>query len=127
MRVCPSIKSRKGWVWTKNVYAQPHWMVDVTVRVTGRLKHGADGMVYTLCAYEGRFDDLYHNYDCMQAIWFTQNAGVEGPVFGNSEVWRGLGVVLDSFDNDGLVSTAKSSSCVCVCKMNLCFGYPWGS
>ena len=40
----------------------------------------------------------------MQAIWFTQNPGVEGQVFGNTEVWRGLGVMLDSFDNDGLVS-----------------------
>ena len=40
----------------------------------------------------------------MQAIWFTQNPGTEGPVFGNTEVWRGVGVMLDSFDNDGLVS-----------------------
>lgn len=85
VRVCPSIKSRKGWVWTKNAFSHPHWMIDVSVRVTGRLKHGADGM----------------------AIWFTQNAGTEGQVFGNTEVWRGLGVMLDSFDNDGLHDNPK--------------------
>lgn len=45
MRVCPSIKSRKGWVWTKNAYNKTNWMIDVATRVTGRLKHGADGMV----------------------------------------------------------------------------------
>ena len=55
VRVCPSIKSRKGWVWTKNAFSHPHWMIDVSVRVTGRLKHGADGMVsrawWELCCW----------------------------------------------------------------------------
>lgn len=43
----------------------------------------------------------------VQAIWFTQEQGSEGPVFGNMDVWRGLGVMLDSFDNDGLVSAPE--------------------
>ena len=39
-----------------------------------------------------------------QAIWFTEQTGVEGPVFGSNDNWKGLGVFLDSFDNDALVS-----------------------
>lgn len=38
-----------------------------------------------------------------QAIWFTEQAGSEGSVFGNIDAWKGVGVILDSFDNDGLV------------------------
>jgi len=39
-----------------------------------------------------------------QAIWFTDKPGVDGPVFGSNDQWTGLGVFLDSFDNDALVS-----------------------
>ncbi|CAF3443044.1 unnamed protein product [Rotaria sp. Silwood1] len=37
-----------------------------------------------------------------KAIWFTEKAGVEGPVFGSNDLWKGVGVFLDSFDNDAL-------------------------
>lgn len=49
VRVCPSIKSRRGWVWTKDTFSSNHWMVDVSLRVTGRLKTGADGLVSGVC------------------------------------------------------------------------------
>ena len=38
-----------------------------------------------------------------QAIWFTEQAGSEGSVFGNIDTWKGVALILDSFDNDGLV------------------------
>lgn len=47
---------------------------------------------------------------CIQAIWFTESPGAEGMVLGNTDMWRGLGVLLDSFDNDGLVSTIRYPS-----------------
>ncbi|GIY01519.1 protein ERGIC-53 [Caerostris extrusa] len=34
------------------------------------------------------------------SFWFTENKGVEGPVFGSNDHWIGLGVFFDSFDND---------------------------
>lgn len=43
----------------------------------------------------------------LQAIWFTDRPGVEGPVFGSNDNWNGLGVFLDSFDNDALVSASS--------------------
>ena len=48
-------------------------------RVNGRGRLGADGF----------------------AFWYTDNKGVEGPVFGSNDNWVGLGVFFDSFDNDG--------------------------
>lgn len=35
-----------------------------------------------------------------QALWFTEGKGVEGPVFGSNDNWKGLGLFFDSFDND---------------------------
>jgi hypothetical protein len=35
------------------------------------------------------------------ALWYTEEIGKEGPVFGSNDHWVGLGVFLDSFDNDG--------------------------
>lgn len=43
-----------------------------------------------------------------QAIWFTETAGIEGPAFGNTNTWKGLGVFLDSFDNDQQVCWVTS-------------------
>ena len=54
------------------------WEVEIQFRVTGRGRIGADGL----------------------AFWYTATKGFEGPVFGSSDRWNGLGVFFDSFDND---------------------------
>ena len=54
------------------------WEVELHFRVTGRGRIGADGL----------------------AFWFTTTKGFEGPVFGSSDRWNGLGIFFDSFDND---------------------------
>ena len=54
------------------------WEVEIQFRVTGRGRIGADGL----------------------AFWFTSTKGFEGPVFGSSDRWNGLGIFFDSFDND---------------------------
>lgn len=41
-------------------------------------------------------------FDFKQAFWYTSSKGdYNGPVFGSSDKWTGLGVFFDSFDNDG--------------------------
>ncbi|CAI9732606.1 protein ERGIC-53-like isoform X2 [Octopus vulgaris] len=79
IRVTTSLKSKKGWVWTKNPVPHDNWVIEVTFRVTGRGRVGADGL----------------------AIWYTLDKAVEGPVFGNMDKWNGMGLFFDSFDNDG--------------------------
>ncbi|CAF5050779.1 unnamed protein product, partial [Rotaria sp. Silwood1] len=80
VRITPSIRSQKGWIWSKNTLSANDWLLDIKLRITGRGRVGADGM----------------------AIWFTENPGVEGSVFGSNDQWKGLGIFLDSFDNDAL-------------------------
>ncbi|EMP26707.1 Protein ERGIC-53 [Chelonia mydas] len=79
IRITPSLKSQRGSVWTKTKSIFEYWEVEVTFRVTGRGRIGADGL----------------------AIWFTEGQGLEGPVFGAADTWNGVGIFFDSFDNDG--------------------------
>ncbi len=82
VRLTPSIKSQKGRIWCKNQVNSADWEVEATLRINGRGRVGADGM----------------------AIWYTDKIGTEGSVFGSNDNWVGLGVFLDSFDNDGQVN-----------------------
>ncbi|CAH0552175.1 unnamed protein product [Brassicogethes aeneus] len=79
VRIAPSLRSQKGAIWTKNPINFDNWDVDISFRVTGRGRIGADGL----------------------AFWYTQNKGAyDGNVFGSSDQWVGLGLFFDSFDND---------------------------
>ncbi|OXB77153.1 UNVERIFIED_CONTAM: hypothetical protein H355_014724 [Colinus virginianus] len=44
IRITTSLKSQKGSVWTKNKSIFEYWEVEVTFRVTGRGRIGADGL-----------------------------------------------------------------------------------
>nr|XP_060617329.1 protein ERGIC-53 [Anolis sagrei ordinatus] len=78
IRITPSLKSQRGSVWTKSKSIFEYWEIEVTFRVTGRGRVGADGL----------------------AVWFTEEQGLEGPVFGAADNWNGVGIFFDSFDND---------------------------
>ncbi|XP_072920283.1 protein ERGIC-53 isoform X2 [Hemitrygon akajei] len=79
VRITPSLKSQKGSVWTKSILSFENWEIEITFRVTGRGRVGADGL----------------------AVWYTAGQGLDGPVFGAADSWNGLGIFFDSFDNDG--------------------------
>ena len=43
--MCPSLHDRSGWVWSKEKFAHANWMFDVSLKIAGRGRVGADGMV----------------------------------------------------------------------------------
>lgn len=45
VRITPSLRSQRGSVWTKNKVNFDHWEAEVTFRVSGRGRMGADGLV----------------------------------------------------------------------------------
>lgn len=53
--------------------------VDIALKIGGQGRVGADGL----------------------GIWYTSQLGALGPVFGGNDFWTGMGLFLDSFDNDG--------------------------
>ena len=78
VRITPSLRSKKGSVWTKSKTNFEWWEVEFVFRVNGRGRLGADGL----------------------AFWFTDEHMPEGPVFGSADNWKGLALFFDSFDND---------------------------
>ncbi|XP_008560355.1 protein ERGIC-53 [Microplitis demolitor] len=79
VRLAPSLRSQKGAIWTKQPTDFEWWEVDLKFNINGRGRIGADGL----------------------AFWYTTQTGnYDGPVFGSSDMWNGLGVFFDSFDND---------------------------
>uniref|UniRef100_A0A3P9K604 Lectin, mannose binding 1 n=1 Tax=Oryzias latipes TaxID=8090 RepID=A0A3P9K604_ORYLA len=78
VRITPSLRSQRGSVWTKNKVNFEHWEAEVTFRVSGRGRTGADGL----------------------AVWFSTAQGIDGPVYGAADRWDGVGIFFDSFDND---------------------------
>ena len=45
VRLTPSLKNKRGWIWTRNRTNFEWWSIDLTFRITGRGKVGADGIV----------------------------------------------------------------------------------
>uniref|UniRef100_A0A915Q6G0 L-type lectin-like domain-containing protein n=1 Tax=Setaria digitata TaxID=48799 RepID=A0A915Q6G0_9BILA len=79
LRLAPSMRSRRGLAWNKRVMAESdHFEIQVAFRVTGQGRIGADGI----------------------AVWYTAQQPILGPVFGANDYWTGMGLFLDSFDND---------------------------
>ncbi|VDL79442.1 unnamed protein product [Nippostrongylus brasiliensis] len=80
LRLAPSMRSRKGIAWNKRPMSESeNFQIDVSLKITGQGRIGADGL----------------------AIWYTAQMGAIGPVFGANDFWTGMGLFLDSFDNDG--------------------------
>lgn len=78
VRITPSLRSKKGQIWTRQKSNFNWWEVEIMFRVNGKGRIGADGL----------------------AFWFTDQKYPEGPVFGSSDHWQGLALFFDSFDND---------------------------
>ena len=54
------------------------WEATLSVRIDGKGRLGGDGI----------------------AFWYVAEPGLEGKAFGSRETWKGLGVFIDTFDND---------------------------
>lgn len=45
IRVVPSIRDKKGLAWTKTPFESKQWEIEVHVRIEGKGRLGADGLV----------------------------------------------------------------------------------
>lgn len=78
IRVVPSIRDKKGLAWCKTPFEPKEWEIEVHVRIEGKGRLGADGL----------------------GLWYTSHNGELGTVYGAKDEWEGLGIFLDSFDNN---------------------------
>eukprot|EP00802_Teleaulax_amphioxeia_P012677 Tamp_12721.p1 GENE.Tamp_12721~~Tamp_12721.p1 ORF type:complete len:579 (+),score=117.45 Tamp_12721:82-1737(+) len=79
IRLTPAEAGHEGAVWSKHKMPFKEWEMEITFKVTGARYLGGDGF----------------------ALWFTEKSEQFGATFGNAEDFVGLGVILDTYDNDG--------------------------
>ncbi|KAI1278081.1 Vesicular integral-membrane protein VIP36 [Halotydeus destructor] len=78
IRLTPDEQSRTGSLWNKVPIYSPNWEAVVEFKVSGKGKDlFGDGM----------------------ALWYVKTPLVPGPVFGNQELFDGLGIFLDTYAN----------------------------
>ena len=73
-----------------------HWEAVITFRLGGGARVGGKILI--------RLSKIQQILGDGMAIWFTEQFPELGEVFGMSNYWKGLGLFIDSFDNDGKVN-----------------------
>ncbi|KAK9457044.1 concanavalin A-like lectin/glucanase domain-containing protein [Dipodascopsis uninucleata] len=76
----PGDKGQSGGIWTKNANSYETWTTEITFRVSGS-DIPSGGM----------------------AIWYTAERATTGSVFGSSDNWDGLAIIIDSSGGQGSV------------------------
>ncbi|XP_008586783.1 PREDICTED: protein ERGIC-53-like [Galeopterus variegatus] len=84
VRLAPSMRNRRGSVWSRASVLFSAWEVEVQMRVTGPGRRGAQGM----------------------AVWYTQDRGQVGSVLGGLASWDGIGIFFNSSAEDTQSSPA---------------------
>ncbi|KAG9489554.1 hypothetical protein GDO78_005497 [Eleutherodactylus coqui] len=78
VRLVSSLKNHKGSMWTKNNSSFSHWEVEMSIRIFGHGRVGAEGL----------------------AFWYTRAKGELGTVYGSADLWDGVAIIFDTFDHD---------------------------
>jgi len=79
VRLTPNQKSQRGTLWSTRPLRAQNWEILMRFSVGSETRLGADGM----------------------ALWYTKERVLTGPVMGNTNIWTGIGIIIDTFDNDG--------------------------
>ncbi|KAI9360405.1 legume-like lectin family-domain-containing protein [Zopfochytrium polystomum] len=77
IRLTADRPSQKGWLWGKQMLTSTAWMVEFEFKVGSDNNNYADGF----------------------AFWYTLESEKEGPVFGSTDKFNGLGLFFDTYSN----------------------------
>ena len=79
LRLTPAEAGHEGSIWSKRTMPYLEWEIEIQFKVTGARYLGGDGFV----------------------LWLTEEREKFGATFGNQEDFKGVGIVFDTYDNDG--------------------------
>ncbi|KAG0289983.1 hypothetical protein BGZ96_006523 [Linnemannia gamsii] len=77
IRLAPSVPRLRGSVWRLTANEHKDWEVEFAFKAIGQGGLGGGRGL---------------------AFWYTEERAVDGPVFGNKDKWKGLGIFMDSAD-----------------------------
>jgi len=78
VRLTQDAQSKIGYIWNRNALTFNDWEATLSVKIDGKGRLGGDGI----------------------AFWYAAQSNTVGKAFGAPEKWKGLGVFIDTFDND---------------------------
>ncbi|KAL1992762.1 hypothetical protein VTN49DRAFT_3518 [Thermomyces lanuginosus] len=78
IRLTSDQPSQQGWIFSRVPLTASHWEVEVEFKIHGSNHLYGDGM----------------------AIWLTKQRGIQGPVFGSTDRFEGLGIFIDTYKNN---------------------------
>lgn len=79
IRLTSAEAGQEGAIWSIDRVPYTDWEVEIAFKATGARYLGGDGF----------------------GLWFTEKSEVFGGTFGNQEDFVGLGIIFDTYDNDG--------------------------
>lgn len=79
LTLTPPEEHRRGWLWSAEAVRLESFQLEVEMYIGGSEKRGAGGGL---------------------GIWFTENKGMDGPIYGHSEDFKGLGLLFDTLEGD---------------------------
>jgi mannose-binding lectin 1 len=85
IRLTPDSPNKQGGVWANIPNPHSEWQIVFGFSAAGLNAVGGDGI----------------------AFWYVREPLRSGPVFGYQDRWNGLGVFLDTFDDDRKVKALK--------------------
>lgn len=100
VRMAPSVPRLRGSVWRATPNEHKEWEVEFSFKAHGQSPVGGRGF----------------------AFWYTQDRAVDGPVFGNQDKWKGVGVFMDTSDPANQVRAAhdvRRNLKICAGKKNV--------
>ncbi|KAI9296042.1 hypothetical protein K502DRAFT_302957 [Neoconidiobolus thromboides FSU 785] len=78
VRLTPDLPSRSGNIWSKKKLPKANWQIEIEFKIHGSSSHiSGDGF----------------------AFWVTTEKNKQGPIFGNQDYFKGLGVFFDTYSN----------------------------
>lgn len=78
VRLTADVQSRQGGIWNTVPVQMNNWEVQITLKIHGKGKElFGDGM----------------------AFWYVRDRLQSGPVFGNKDLFSGLGIIVDTYSN----------------------------
>jgi len=88
IRLTPAAQNRRGWLWNDYPLESNNWEIEFQADISSKPHFGGDGFGFWLL--EGLQDPTYHN----------DPSYLNGDVFGIKNDFKGVGIVIDVYDND---------------------------
>lgn len=75
----PPTTGKHGFIWTEEKHSFEAWEAELIFHIGGSKHRGAGGGM---------------------AFWYTAEPGVQGPVYGHTDTYEGLGIFFDTFEEE---------------------------